>query len=648
MNLRPIGRGLVALALVLLPTLAHAQGQPAFASGTLLPGHLLKAIGTGGQHMDVGNLNGDVNGRGVSPFSIADALGPGVCSNTAPTGGQHYSFCIGHDSDGNALLQVTANGGATEKSCKITINGTEYACIGGGGNVSGPVSSTSNDFAAWNGTAGNALKNGAGLLIGHAGGLTTTDTTSPTSFTADLNPGFSSYVWKTPNLRQLDDASSHPGEVHATMGIVNKSTGSGNGPTQNDLALVLGCQKRDWLTTAVVGEQDCMFAHVDQGAKGDSAVYLASNSHVDDPSLPNYGVTVYEAASFLVAPTSGVITRSNRPVLGYGITGFQNVTAVAAGAGGTCRLTLYNTGYLNVAIGVTVTGIKGAPECNGFWGASVVDGTHIDLTNSVLVGSYTSGGTAGTPIGSIGGPTFGVMARAQTGQNGTAFLASQEQGFVGSWGSPFKGILYNDNQVYFDMDDAGRMVLQPPGTGSLVDPNYALSLLSGGLRLGGTQTTIPRDNPQGAALSTYPGGSALTFNYCSENATPAPGCGAAEIWGLTTGGSSSFSVYQKTSAVAATRVFNASLNGSTFKSALDVTGTVLLLSGTAIPAGGSTGAGMRFSSVANYGVFFGSGAPTLAAAKGSLYLRSDGSSTSTRLYVNSDGGTTWVAITTAS
>ena len=72
------------------------------------------------------------------------------------------------------------------------------------------------------------------------------------------------------------------------------------------------------------------------------------------------------------------------------------------------------------------------------------------------------------------------------------------------------------------------------------------------------------------------------------------------------------------------------------------------LSATAIPAGGIVGAGLMFSSVANYGVFFGSGAPTLTAAKGSLYLRSDGTSTSTRAYINSDGGTTWVAITTAS
>lgn len=44
---------------------------------------------------------------------------------------------------------------------------------------------------------------------------------------------------------------------------------------------------------------------------------------------------------------------------------------------------------------------------------------------------------------------------------------------------------------------------------------------------------------------------------------------------------------------------------------------------------------------------FGLGAPTLTAPKGSLYLRTDGSSTSTRAYINTDGGTTWTAVTTA-
>jgi len=46
---------------------------------------------------------------------------------------------------------------------------------------------------------------------------------------------------------------------------------------------------------------------------------------------------------------------------------------------------------------------------------------------------------------------------------------------------------------------------------------------------------------------------------------------------------------------------------------------------------------------------FGSGSPSgsVTAAKGSLYLRTDGSSTSTRAYINTDGGTGWTNITTA-
>lgn len=78
-----------------------------------------------------------------------------------------------------------------------------------------------------------------------------------------------------------------------------------------------------------------------------------------------------------------------------------------------------------------------------------------------------------------------------------------------------------------------------------------------------------------------------------------------------------------------------------------MTGAVAAYSGTAIPAGGTTGSGIKVSSATNFGVFFGSGAPTLSAGQGSLYLRSDGTTTNDRAYINTDGGTTWTALTTA-
>lgn len=74
---------------------------------------------------------------------------------------------------------------------------------------------------------------------------------------------------------------------------------------------------------------------------------------------------------------------------------------------------------------------------------------------------------------------------------------------------------------------------------------------------------------------------------------------------------------------------------------------VVVMSALATPAGGQTGAGIQLGTTTNLGIFYGSGAPTLTAAQGALYLRSDGSSTSTRLYVNTDGATTWTNVTTA-
>ena len=79
-----------------------------------------------------------------------------------------------------------------------------------------------------------------------------------------------------------------------------------------------------------------------------------------------------------------------------------------------------------------------------------------------------------------------------------------------------------------------------------------------------------------------------------------------------------------------------------------LTGQVSIQSGTAPPAAGATTSGIKVSSTSNFGIFWGSGAPTFSAAQGSVYIRTDGSSTSTRLYSNTTGSTTWVNFTSAS
>lgn len=46
-------------------------------------------------------------------------------------------------------------------------------------------------------------------------------------------------------------------------------------------------------------------------------------------------------------------------------------------------------------------------------------------------------------------------------------------------------------------------------------------------------------------------------------------------------------------------------------------------------------------------IFAGSGAPTFTATKGSMYLNTAGSTTNDRAYINTNGATTWTAVTTA-
>ena len=79
---------------------------------------------------------------------------------------------------------------------------------------------------------------------------------------------------------------------------------------------------------------------------------------------------------------------------------------------------------------------------------------------------------------------------------------------------------------------------------------------------------------------------------------------------------------------------------------LAATGNITADSATALVAGGAS-AFIATNTANNMGIYFGSGVPTVSAAKGSLYLRSDGTTTNDRAYINTNGTTTWTALTTA-
>jgi hypothetical protein len=107
-------------------------------------------------------------------------------------------------------------------------------------------------------------------------------------------------------------------------------------------------------------------------------------------------------------------------------------------------------------------------------------------------------------------------------------------------------------------------------------------------------------------------------------------------------GFQTISIDSTTGAVTVTGTFGA----ATSVTSLAATGNITADSASALVAGGAS-AFIATNTAVGMGIYVGSGAPTVAAAKGSLYLRSDGSGTGDRAYINTNGSTTWTALTTA-
>lgn len=123
------------------------------------------------------------------------------------------------------------------------------------------------------------------------------------------------------------------------------------------------------------------------------------------------------------------------------------------------------------------------------------------------------------------------------------------------------------------------------------------------------------------------------FHHYAANPLMTNGGAATNLYGyycesLTTGGTN-------------WAYFSAGTTASKFGGPVTVGGS------TATPAGGAATVCLLFGTTSGFGIYAGSGAPTVSAAKGSFYLRSDGTTTNDRAYINTDGGTTWTALTTA-
>ena len=172
-------RSLAAIAaLVLLPLAAYAQGVIQ-QSGPATSGHAPMFV-FNGTVTDSGPASGGAAGQGLSEFlGVVRGTGTGPYANAgtgpfgtnmcdydaAPGGGTAYHFlCFSPNALGGGLITYGASSTGAQLPLNFNINGVTYAFPGpGNGNVSGPNSTISGDYACWNGTSGTLLSDcGAG------------------------------------------------------------------------------------------------------------------------------------------------------------------------------------------------------------------------------------------------------------------------------------------------------------------------------------------------------------------------------------------------------------------------------------------------------------------------------------------------------
>lgn len=231
-----------------------------------------------------------------------------------------------------------------------------------------------------------------------------------------------------------------------------------------------------------------------------------------------------------------------------------------------------------------------------------------------------------------------------TGNTGSVWGANIVAGLSSLTGANTAGII----GLEVDVNNAGGHSY----TGTIGNPYGA------GIYISGTGSTLYAglivDGPSslwnhgihvnaGAILSAYYDKSSATASYIDAGAH-------------TTGISLTGTYTNAISVTGTVGTFVFSSPGFNIDSAGDVRGNVLTSTNSvatqpavAMPAGGSAGLPMiTATTTASFGIYFGSGVPTLSVAQGSLYLRSDGSSGTTRMYVNNSAGsgTTWTAVNT--
>lgn len=309
--------------------------------------------------------------------------------------------------------------------------------------------------------------------------------------------------------------------------------------------------------------------------------------------------------------SGGVLYYSATGTLASSATLAANALVIGGGAGVAPSTTTTGTGILTF-LGTPSSANLAAAVTDETGSGALVFGTTPTFTTSALF-----------PAGTVSAPGISVSGDTNTG---IYFPAADTIGFVEGGSEAMR------------INSSGNVGIGTASPNAKLNVIGTVSLGTNTVSIGATRELTIDCATGGTNAINFSVNGALT-NYITSNASST----AVNTYGasvLTFGTDNTERMRIDSSG-------NVGIGTTTTGTLLTVNGVATLCSGTATPAGGSTSARLLFGTTAGFGIYYGSGAPTVSAAQGSIYLRSDGSSTSTRLYVNTNGSTTWTNVTTA-